>query len=91
MTNKQIDNRVKKLKAIEEQQKKLEEQAEQIKTELKAELEAAGESEHNTGNFVVRWVEIVSNRLDSKALKTALPDVFKQYSKESISKRFTIA
>lgn len=91
MTNKQMDNRVKKLKVIEEQQKKLEEQAEQIKAELKAELEASGESEHNTGSFIIRWAEIVSNRLDSKALKEALPEVFKMYSKASTCRRFTIA
>jgi predicted phage-related endonuclease len=91
MTNKQIDNRVKKLKELETQQKALEQQAEKIRQELKAELEANEESEHNTGNFVIRWAEIVSNRLDSKALKAALPEVFTMYSKQSTSRRFTIA
>ena len=57
MTNKQLDNRVKKLRAIEAQQKELEAQAEAIRSELKA----------------------------------ALPDVFAAYSRESASRRFTIA
>lgn len=91
MTNRQIDNRVKKLKELEAQQKAIEEQAEQIRQELKGELEANDESEHSTGNFVIRWAEIVSNRLDSKALKSELPEVFKMYSKQSTSRRFTIA
>jgi predicted phage-related endonuclease len=90
MTNKQIDNRVKKLKELEAQQKAIEEQAEQIREELKTELETNNESEHNTGNFVIKWAEIVSNRLDGKALKAALPDVFNTYCKQITSRRFTI-
>lgn len=91
MTNKQIDNRVMKLQAIEAKQKELEEQAEAIRAEIKADLESKGEDEHNTGNFIIRWKEIVSRRLDSKALKAALPDVFTAYTRESVSRRFTIA
>ena len=91
MTNKQIDNRVKKLQAIEAKQKELEDQAEAIRAEIKADLESKGEDEHNTGNFIIRWKEIVSRRLDSKALKAALPDVFTAYTRESVSRRFTIA
>ena len=34
---------------------------------------------------------IISNRLDSKALKAALPDVYGQFCKASTSRRFTIA
>ena len=91
MTNKQLDNRVKKLRAIEAQQKELEAQAEAIRAELKADLEERGEDEHDTGSFVIRWKEIISRRLDGKALKAALPDVFAAYSRESTSRRFTIA
>lgn len=91
MTNKQLDNRVMKLKAIEAQQKELEAQAEKIRAEIKADLEAKGEDEHNTGNFIIRWKEIITARLDTKGLKAALPDVFNAYMRESSSRRFTIA
>lgn len=91
MTNKQLDNRIKKLQALEAQQKELEKQAEEIRAELKADLESKGEEEHDTGNFIIRWKEIITNRLDSKALKKALPDVFAMYSSVSTSRRFTIA
>lgn len=91
MTNKQIDNRVKRLHEIEAQQQTLEAQAEAIRNELKAELENNGEDEHNTGNFIIRWKEIISRRLDSKALKAALPEIFAEYSRESTSRRFTVA
>ena len=80
MTNRQMDNRVKKLQDIEAQIKILEKQAVAIKDELKAELDNQGEDEHQTGNFIIRWKEVISNRFDSKALKSALPDVYALYT-----------
>ena len=91
MTDKQLNNRIAKLRDIEAQMKELEDAAEKIRAEIKADLEAKGEDEHNTGSFIIRWKEIISRRLDSKALKAALPDVFAAYSKESSSRRFSIA
>lgn len=91
MTDKMLDNRVKKIQTLEAQIKELEKEADAIRAEIKADMEAKGEDEHNTGNFVLRWKEIISRKLDSKALKAALPDVFDAFSKESVSRRFTIA
>lgn len=91
MTERQIENRVKKLRELEAQQKALEAEAEQIKSILKAELEAQGVDELPTKNFIIRWKEVISNRLDSKLLKADLPEIYKKYCKASSSKRFTIA
>lgn len=91
MTNRQLDNRIKKLQAIEAQQKELEAQANAIRSELKAELEANGEDEHQTGNFVIRWKEIIISSIDSKALKAAFPDIAGQFTRQTTSRRFTIA
>lgn len=91
MTEKMIENRVKKLQAIEAQQKELEAAAEAIRAELKADLEEKGVEELRTANFILRWKEIISSRLDGKALKASLPDVYGQFCKASISRRFTIA
>ncbi len=91
MTERMIENRIKKLRELEAQQKELEAQAEAIRAELKADLESKGVDELKTKNFLLRWKEIVSNRIDSKALKAALPDVYGQFCKASVSRRFTIA
>lgn len=91
MTERMIENRAKKLQEIESQISALQEQAEVIKTELKADLEEKGVDELKTKNFIIRWKEIISNRLDGKALKAALPEIYSQYCKESTSRRFTIA
>ena len=91
MTERMIENRVNKLRALEAQQKELEAQAEAIRAELKADLEEKGVDELKTKNFILRWKEIISNRLDGKALKAALPDVYGQFCKASTSRLFTIA
>ena len=91
MTERMIENRFKRLQEIEAQQKKLETAAEAIRAELKADMEEKGLDELKTKNFILRWKEIISNRLDSKALKAALPDVYGQFCKASASRRFTIA
>lgn len=91
MTERMIENRAKKLQEIESQISTLQAQAEIIKLELKADLEDKGVDELKTKNFIIRWKEIISNRLDGKALKAALPEIYSQYCRESASRRFTIA
>lgn len=91
MGERAIENRVKKLQEIEAMQKELEAQAEAIKAEIKAEMEEKGVDELKTKNFVIRWKEIASSRLDGKALKAALPEIYKQFVKQAVSRRFTIA
>lgn len=91
MTERQIENRIKKLQAIEAQQKELEAQAEALKAEIKADLEEKGINELQTKNFIIRWKSVISNRLDSKALKAAFPDIYNQFTRQSESRRFTVA
>ena len=76
---------------MEEQIAQLQEQADAIKSELKADLEEKGVDELKTKNFIIRWKEIISSRLDGKALKAALPEIYSQYCRAGASRRFTVA
>lgn len=91
MTERMIENRINKLSALETQIAQLQQQADAIRGELKTDLEKKGLDELRTKNFLIRWKEIVSNRLDGKALKAALPELYAQYTRPSTSRRFTIA
>ena len=91
MTERMIENRIRKLQELEAQQKEIEAAADVIRAELKADLEEKGVEELATKNFIVRWKEVISSRLDGKALKAALPDVFAAYSKTTTTRRFTVA
>ncbi len=90
MTERMIENRIRRLQEIEAQQKDLEAQAESIRTEIKADMESKGVDELKIKDFIVRWKEIVSSRLDGRKLKAALPDVYSQYVKQTETRRFTI-
>ena len=91
MTERMIENRIRRLPEQEARQKEIEVAADVIRAELKADLEEKGVEELATKNFIVRWKEVISSRLDGKALKAALPDVFAAYSKTTTTRRFTVA
>ena len=90
MGERALKNRIMKLREIEAQQKALEEQAEQIRREIKADMEEKQVGEMQAGSFIIRWKTILSSKLDGKALKAALPEIYGQYCKASASRRFTI-
>lgn len=64
-------------------------EAESIKDAIKA---AMGDSESiQAGEYKITWKEVKSSRLDTTALRTALPDVAERFTRESTVRRFTVA
>lgn len=77
------------LKDIEAQIAELKAKAEVIKDEIKAEM---GNEEHIiVDGYKVNYTIVISTKLDSKKLKSELPDLWKKYSKEDITRRFSIS
>jgi predicted phage-related endonuclease len=71
-----------------------------LQEELEAAIEAAqdkikaimGDSEELTaGAFKVTWKAIKTSRLDTTALKKALPDVVERFMKTTTTRRFQVA
>lgn len=88
MTERQIANRIKKLKEIEAQANELSKQIDALKAEIQNEMQ---EQEHITvGEYVVNWAKVITNRLDTARIKKELPDIYNQYIKETQSRRFSI-
>lgn len=65
--------------------------AETIKDELKALMQEKGLEELPVGTRIIRWTTVLSNRFDSTAFKKVMPDVYKAYTKQITSRRFTIS
>ena len=64
-------------------------EAEAIKDDLKA---AMGDSEAvQAGEYKITWKPVKSSRIDTAALKKALPDVAESFTKETTVRRFTVA
>ena len=87
MTNRQVDNRLKKLQALEEQKKELETMIKALQDELKKEMGDLEEIE--TGHFLLRYTKVVSSRFDSTAFRKAHSDLYKDFCKETESRRFS--
>jgi predicted phage-related endonuclease len=43
------------------------------------------------GKYIVRWTSVLSQRFDTSAFKKVMPEVYKEYTKQVTSRRFSIA
>ena len=91
MSERMLLNRVKKLKALEAQQKELEAQIEALKDEIKADMQERGVEQQAAGSFLIRWTTVTANRFDSKAFQKEYETLYSQYLKQTVSRRFSIA
>ena len=64
-------------------------EVEALKDAIKA---AMGDSESiQAGEYKITWKAVTSSRIDTAALKKALPDVAERFTKETTVRRFTVA
>lgn len=90
LTEKMIENRIKKLLDMAERIEELEKAMDDVKNELKNDLAEKQTDEVETANgYKVRYKSVTSNRFDSASLKADFPDVYKQYTKKTETMRFT--
>lgn len=66
-------------------------QADTIRNEIKAEMDARELEEMIAGQYIVRYTAVLSNRFDSTAFKKVMPEIYKAYTKQVSSRRFTIS
>ena len=66
-------------------------EADRIRNTIKAEMEAREVEELIAGQYIVRYTSALSNRFDSTAFKKVMPELYKAYTKQTASRRFTIS
>ena len=66
-------------------------EADAFRNSIKAEMEEREVEELIAGQYIVRWTSVLSNRFDSTAFKKVLPDLYKAYTKQTTSRRFSIS
>ena len=66
-------------------------EAETLRDELKTEMLNRNTEEMEAGQYIVRWTSVLSQRFDSTAFKKVMPDVYKDFIKQTASRRFSIA
>lgn len=91
MTERMISNRIRKLKELENERGELDKQIEALKDEIKEDMDSKGLEEQQVGDYVVRFITVVTNRFDSSKLKKEHADLYGRYLRETSCRRFTVA
>lgn len=91
MSTIELTTKVETIKTLQAMIDELTAEMETAKDELKAEMTARGVEEMTVSCFKLRYKEVKSSRFDSTAFKKTHADLYAQYSKETVSKRFSIA
>ena len=65
--------------------------ADTIRNEIKAEMDARELEEMIAGQYIIRYTAVLSNRFDTTAFKKVMPEIYKTYTKQVSSRRFTIS
>lgn len=91
MSRNELIRKIECLKELEELEAETRAEAEAIRSSLKEELAERETEELVVGNYIVRWTSVLSNRFDSTAFKKVYGELYKAYTKQIASRRFTIS
>lgn len=83
-----------KIEALKEWEALVEEataEAEAIRDSIKQEMIAQGTEEMEAGSYIVRYTSALSNRFDTTGFKKCYGELYKAFTKQTASRRFTIA
>ena len=85
----EIEAKARELRQLQALIEEAQAEAETIKDAIKA---AMGDSETiQAGEYKITWKAVTSSRIDTTALKKAMPDVAERFTKETTSRRFCVA
>ena len=85
---------VKKIEALNEWEQIIADaqaEAEAIRDAIKAEMMDRDTEELIAGQYIVRWTSVLSNRFDTTSFKKVYGDLYKAFTKQTASKRFSIS
>ena len=66
-------------------------EAEAIRDQIKAEMLSRDTEELEAGRFIVRWTSVLSSRFDTTSFKKEHAEMYKAYTRQTASRRFTVA
>ena len=91
MTKIEMLAKVELLNKYEAMSAEMKSEADAIRDTIKAEMLAQEAEELIVGQYIVRWNEVLSNRFDTTSFKKVMPEIYKAYTKQVPSRRFTIS
>ena len=91
MSTIEITSKIEALRELEALIEEAKVEAETLRDEIKSEMMARDIEELTAGQYIIRWTSVLSNRFDTTAFKKVMPDIYKAYTKQTASRRFTIS
>ncbi len=91
MSTDTMNAKVQELRELRRMQDELAAEIEAIQDELKGHMDAHGMDTLLGMDWRITWKSITSSRLDTAALKKALPDVAERFMKTTTTRRFVLA
>ena len=91
MSTVEITSKIDALKDLESLIEEAKAEAEALRDEIKAEMLSRNTEEMEAGQYIVRWTSVLTQRFDTTAFKKVMPEVYKEYTKQVSSRRFSIA
>ena len=91
MNKNEMSAKLRELKELKAMADEIGQEIAAIEDEIKAEMTARETEELIAGEYKVRWTHVTSSRFDTTAFKKAMPALAEQYTKTTITRRFTIA
>ena len=89
MSTNELEMKVRGLRQLQALIEEAEAEAEAIKDAIKAHM---GDSEElRAGEYKITWKAVKSSRIDTTALRKALPDVAQAFTRETTARRFCVA
>ena len=91
MSTIELTAQIESLRALEELIEEAKAEAETLRDSIKQEMLNRDTEELSAGQYIVRWTSVLSQRFDTTAFKKVMPEVYKAYTKQVASRRFSIA
>lgn len=89
MTLKEFENKARELRQLQSLIEEAQAEAEAIKDAIKA---AMGDQESiQAGEYKITFQTVTTNRIDTTALKKAMPEVAEAFTRQSKTRRFCVA
>ena len=91
MSKQELIAKIEELNQWEALMEEAKNEAEALSDAIKAEMLQQDTEEMIIGTYIVRWTSVLSNRFDTTGFKKVHSNLYKEYTKQVASRRFTIA
>ena len=91
MSKKEIEALVEQMNNYDELAAKVKAKADAIREAIKAEMVRLDVEELEAGAYILRYTSVISNRFDTTRFKGLYAELYKDFTKQVSSRRFTVS